>query len=430
MFKNKIRLQSFTWRITTFLICILFCMTIPSFAQEPGKEIPDGTQGEVFRLNDTIKTSKYSHWNEFENSTTTLRFGGGLLFDGATYIQDDNSKKQFELTPDVKVRDARVTMSGIFKSKREITWKAGIMFDGASKSWFMRETGVMVKFPEISGHIFLGRTKEGFSMSKVMNGYSIWNMERTMALDVIPILSDGIKYMGYLPKQHIGWNIGIFTDWLSNGQSFSTFDMTFATRIFVLPIYTDEYKPVLHVGISYRYGSPLNNQLQIKSRPETNPAPYFVDTKTFPLQSTNQIGGELYFRSGQFLFGSEYYFHKMTSIEKNNPLFLGGEAFIAYSLTGEVRGYMSYNGIFTFLRVKKSVFQGGPGAWEAVMRVSNIDYDDQLITGGRFWRITPTINWYLSNNVRFTMSYGYGVLNRFDLEGKTHFFQGRILFML
>ena len=40
------------------------------------------------------------------------------------------------------------------------------------------------------------------------------------------------------------------------------------------------------------------------------------------------------------------------------------------------------------------------------------------------------INWYLSQNVRLELAYGYGVLNRFNLEGVTQFFQSRIQFML
>ena len=57
--------------------------------------------------------------------------------------------------------------------------------------------------PGDKSYFFVGRTKEGFSMNKVMNGYAGWAMERQMAIDVIPILADGLKWMGYLPKQRI-----------------------------------------------------------------------------------------------------------------------------------------------------------------------------------------------------------------------------------
>ncbi len=36
------------------------------------------------------------------------------------------------------------------------------------------------------------------------------------------------------------------------------------------------------------------------------------------------------------------------------------------------------------------------------------------------------VNWYMSDNVRLEFTYGYGSLNRFDLVGKTQFFQTRV----
>ncbi len=202
----------------------------------------------------------FENWNEFDGPLTTLKIGGGFLYEFAGYIQDEAGKQQMdsadvELEPDFKVRDFRVTMSGRVKTKRFITWKAGIMYDGPTSSWFIRETGIMVGVPELSGNIFVGRTKEGFSLNKVMNGYAGWTMERQMALDVIPILADGVKWMGFLPRQRLLWNIGVFVDWLSQVQSFSTYRWQFATRIGWLPVYSENGKTLLHLGVSYRYGA-------------------------------------------------------------------------------------------------------------------------------------------------------------------------------
>jgi phosphate-selective porin OprO/OprP len=102
----------------------------------------------------------------------------------------------------------------------------------------------------------------------------------------------------------------------------------------------------------------------------------------------------------------------------------------SYIITGETRPYSTATSIFGFMPIKKSVFEGGPGAWEAMLRLSNIDLDSGTLNGGKFWRITPQINWYLSENVRFELNYGYGVLDRFNKTGTTHFFQSRIQFML
>ncbi|HEY7750993.1 MAG TPA: porin [Ignavibacteriaceae bacterium] len=377
---------------------------------------------------DTLLT--LGNWNEFDGALSTLKLGGGFLYEYATYIQDDISKQQIELNPNFKVRDFRITMSGRVKVDRFITWKAGIMYDGTSRSWFIRETGIMIGAPEISGHIFIGRTKEGISLNKVMNGYAGWTMERQMALDVFPILADGIKIMGFEPKRNLFWNIGVYTDWLSENQSFSTYIWQFASRAGWLPVLSELSKTILHIGVNYRYGEIDDGQIRVRSRPEANPAPYFVDAEIFPSNHSNHIGGEIYFSSGPFMIGSEYYFHQFSAPAADNPLFQGGDVVVIYVLTGESRPYSTVSGIYAFVPVDESVFDGGSGALEVVLRYSNLDLDDGTITGGKFWRFTPMINWYLSENVRLELAYGYGVLNRFGLEGVTQFFQSRIQFML
>ena len=52
--------------------------------------------------------------------------------------------------------------------------------------------------------------------------------------------------------------------------------------------------------------------------------------------------------------------------------------------------------IFGFVPVTKSVFKGGWGEWEVVLRYSSLDLNDGSIQGGKFWRITPMVNWYMS----------------------------------
>jgi phosphate-selective porin OprO/OprP len=56
--------------------------------------------------------------------------------------------------------------------------------------------------------------------------------------------------------------------------------------------------------------------------------------------------------------------------------------------------------------------------------------DDKSIRGGKFWRITPMVNWHMGDNVRLEFVYGYGSLDRFGVVGKTQFFQSRFQFQL
>ena len=68
---------------------------------------------------------------------------------------------------------------------------------------FFGNLGVMITVPELWGSLFIGRTKEGVSLSKVMSGYAVEMLERHMASDPIPILADGIKWLGYLPTTNV-----------------------------------------------------------------------------------------------------------------------------------------------------------------------------------------------------------------------------------
>jgi len=424
-------------QIRSLLFTALLALSLLSqvaFGQEEKEYIPDGTQGEqleVLKADTLPQKWKDKRWRLFNGRFSTFKIGGGFLYDFAAYSQDANSKRQFDsmgssLEPGFDVRDFRITMSGQFKTKRIISWKAGFMYDGPNREWLVRETGVMIDVPELSGKFFIGRTKEGFSLNKVMVGYGGWTMERQMAIDVIPILADGIKWLGYLPKQRILWNAGIYADWLSHGQSFSTFKMQWAARVGWLPLFDPATNSVFHIAVNYRYGEPENGEIKLRSRPEVNGSPFFIDTGTFLSDHSNQWGVEAYYKSGPFMIGSEVYQHKFHSVEAGDPVFFGGDVVVSYTLTGESRPYSTATAIFGFMPVARPVFKGGPGAWEIVFRASTLDLTSGALKGGEFWRVTPMVNWYLTKDIRLELVYGYGVLDRFQLKGATQFFQTRL----
>jgi phosphate-selective porin OprO/OprP len=86
----------------------------------------------------------------------------------------------------------------------------------------------------------------------------------------------------------------------------------------------------------------------------------------------------------------------------------------------------------TFLDVspERSVYHGGGGAIEVLLRLSYTDLTAGTLEGGKFWRLTPMANWYLSDEIRLELGYGFGVLTRFGTTGATHFFQSRLQLQL
>src|SRR5262245_54532371 len=151
-------------------------------------------------------------WNEFDWPASTFRFGFGFLYDYAGYAQDAENAQQVALDEDTGLRDMRLLFKGRFKTKRPFTWTIGYMYDAGDDEWRFRQTGVEIGFPELHGRLFVGRTKEGYSMVKVMVGYYGWTIERSPTLDAfVPILGDGVKWMGDFPNGMF-FSLGGFTD--------------------------------------------------------------------------------------------------------------------------------------------------------------------------------------------------------------------------
>jgi hypothetical protein len=151
---------------------MVFALAFPAArsvcAQRPDSTVRDTTARDT-TLEDGISAGEAEaeprrrrliHWNEFEGPVMTLRVGAGLLVDYAGYEQDAASKDQMTLESGWKLRDSRFVITGRFKTKRRITYQAGIMYDGYIDEWFIRQTGVMFAVPELWGHLWLGARRK------------------------------------------------------------------------------------------------------------------------------------------------------------------------------------------------------------------------------------------------------------------------------
>jgi phosphate-selective porin OprO/OprP len=412
-------------------LCILL-ISIPCIAQEP-KTIPDGTDGSTLTVPPYDSSAAKLPPNQFNGSASSFKIGLGLIYDAVAYSQDDVFKEQmteggFNIKNRVKLRDFRVLGSGALKTKRPISWKFAYMWDGDKETWLIRETGVTIGVPELGGHIFIGRTKVGFSLVKVMNGHSPWGNERQMALDAVPILADGIKWFGSLKKSRVFWNLGYYNDVVSEGQGFSTFAWQGVARVGWLPIYDTKKNKLLHIAGEIEYGKPLNEKFTMKSRPESNPTPQLINTGAFDASKAMQLGFEIYYRNNRFMMGSETVMHSFTSDKADDHKFYGGNVVFSYMITKTVRPYTTKGSIFGFVPVKRSIFKGGMGEFEAVLHASTLNLNDGSIKGGQMWRITPMVNWYMTKIIRMEFIYGYGILDRYDKKGHVQFFETRIQF--
>ncbi len=370
-------------------------------------------------------------WNEYEGRWFTARLGGGFLVDTADYSQDSDSRSQFDFDSEQFIRDSRLLLKGRLKFSPRLSYTIGYMYDSDGREWFWRQTGVYVDLPEIGGDVFIGRTKEGISMNKIMNGYTGWTNERATANDsFIPILADGVQLRGSNADHGIAWNVGLYDDKYTDSESFNKNDNTYVARGVWQPLHGQSGDRLLHLGLAYRYGTANDGFLQYKSRPESFSAPPVIDTGAFRAEHSETVGLETYYQVGSLFLGGEYFLNRNSAPLVDDPSFHGGEVVVTWLTGGERRPYNPKTGVFGGIVPQNSVFDGGRGTWEFVARMSYTDLDDGPIEGGRFWRITPMANWHMSPNLRLEFVYGYGVLDRFDTKGGTHFFQTRVQLQL
>ena len=432
--RTKGRTKALSALITrSFNLASLLLIAVPQIVR---------AQGSVPETSSTIDTTvaagdadaqepkrKLVKWNEYDGPISTLRLGWGFAYDFSSYTQDDKSKQQFSLAPKNGVRDFRLLLKGRFKTERPATWTLGYMYDGGDQSWHFRQTGINVQVPEFSGSLFIGRTKEGYSQSKVMVGYFIFGIERSQTLDAfVPILADGLKWSGYLENQRLHYSIGLYGDALSESEKFATADRQAVARIVWQPILSDPGRKVLHLGIMDREARADDGVLQVKSKPGDYQAPNFLDTGKFPAGSLRTTGLEAVYRSGPWLAWSEYDWQRVNAKTGEKPMFSGGDVGVTWLITGETRPYNSRGAYFDAVSPRKSVFEGGPGALEAIVNFTYNDFDDGAsFRGGKFWRLTPMVSWHLADFLHVGLAYGYGVLDRFGVKGATQFYQMRLL---
>jgi phosphate-selective porin OprO/OprP len=88
-------------------------------------------------------------------------------------------------------------VNGYFKTKMPIQ-ELAIMFDGDNREWLVRETGLVFNLKKISSQVFIGATRRIFNAQN--HEWPFPGRWSQMAIDLIPIMADGIRVYTFLPK--------------------------------------------------------------------------------------------------------------------------------------------------------------------------------------------------------------------------------------
>lgn len=389
-------------------------------AQEAKTPLPEPVEKRLATLEERLakKDSLGVYWKDglyvaTEDKQFDMSIGGRLQFDSAWFGEESKLKNKVGAAKSRdQVRRARLqakgTMygDGIYKLEYEFAGDSGnARIQDAFIGWKNIPYIGMLRF----GHMFEPMGRENLTS----NSY-ITFMEYGLPLALMPGRNIGLQSNSAFFNDALTLALGVFRDTDDYGAGTSN-KYNFGTRITSTPIYKDKGEEFLHLGFSYsRRGT--NGTLQYRSKPESNLAPYFVDTGVFSAKSANLFGLETAYIRGPLSFDAEYTSSLVDRGGNNDAYFQGLYGLVSYFFTGETRPYSRATGEFLRVRPKHnfSLKDKTWGAWEAALRYSYLDLDEDNINGGILSDVTLGLNWYLNPNMRIMANYifakrnGYG----------------------
>jgi phosphate-selective porin OprO/OprP len=213
-------------------------------------------------------------------------------------------------------------------------------------------------------------------------------------------------------EERIYLGAGAFANTDEFGNEFandSNYNVT--ARLTGLPLYVDEGKQLLHVGVNYSHQFRGDGSLSFSQRPEAHLAPKIVNTGTINgVSGVDLVGGELAGVFGPVNFQSEIV---SSFVDRGrgltNPSFWGAYGQVGWFLTGETRAYDPVEAAFVRTSPKHSfsIKDGTWGAWELAARYSYLTLADKGVGGGIVSDITGGLSWYLYPNLRLMVNYVY-----------------------
>jgi len=281
-------------------------------------------------------------------------------------------------------------------------------------------------------------------------------------------LAPGVWASNSILDQRVTWetmvhrqdNVAGGSDSGQNGVSFGDGKYGFAGRLTALPLYENDGRCLLHLGLSCGWrkaedvpatsgqgGTVGPTFVDYRSRPllrdgigdfGTDAASgigaglpgnqkQFVDTGLITAASSSILGTELLYIHGPFSVQAEYTLASANDASFPNaaghlthiatPWFDGGYLQLSYFLTGENRRYdrrygrLSRNAIgspfvpFWFTEGEDGRWLFGRGAWELAARYNHLDLNSGPILGGQTDAYEMGVNWYLNANLKIMFEY-------------------------
>ena len=417
--------------------------SMDSFYKALSERVETGVRGPIGDWHYYWKDGHFSIDSRKEN--IKFRINGQILVDGGDIDADDELQNAFPDLDGGNILFRKLSVSTYGNFYDTVDFRVGIDFANArdiQDIWIRYLKNPFLK------KIKIGNMKEPFSLEYLTAISRVTFMERALATAAFGSGRNiGIRYDTLNPDRRINWGAGVFL----NTGSFSTvgegvdqiseangFNVT--ARVFGLPVYGEDGRTLLHLGLGYSYGSrnedDLDFSMQFRTRPESRLTDdRLVNTGSISGKRRNAVNAELAMVYGPWSFQGQCYYISLDAEAAGDPDFWGYYAFWSYFITGEHRNYNPSIGVFTGVEPQPSFHptKGEWGAWELAFRHSYVDLNDGIIKGGKESNFTAGVNWIHNRNVRLMFNYIHAyVKDRASPSienGKAHIFQARCQFI-
>jgi phosphate-selective porin OprO and OprP len=317
----------------------------------------------------------------------------------------------------------------------------------------------VTKVPVI-GSIRVGHIKvpQGFEGDMVSSSKAMTFLERSAYTDAFyQNFAPGVWAGNSIFDQRMTWSAMWYREEAfqhgSTGADFGDGNYAFSGRLTFLPLWENEGRHMLHLGVSATYRAAQNpddgtggvvgpSTIRFRARPQIRDASgdfgntifgtpptllpgstaRMVDTTAFIANSATVIGSELFCVLGPLSFQSEWAWAMANGaivggVPQGTLGFNGGYMQVSYFLTGEHRLYdrrLGREGTtyiaspftpFWATRDEGGGLTFGPGAWELAARFNYLNLNDGPIRGGVLTGLEVGVNWYLNTNVKCQFEY-------------------------
>ena len=342
-----------------------------------------------------------------------FRIGGKVQVDGTAGQGSESYEQNYvPVASSVELRRGLLFAAGRFG---EFNFSAAFEFGadwGVDEVWIEGSKGGLEVWGAYLGKLRVGWMSEPFSLERQTSAYNGGFLERSLPVQTIaPGSNIGAMVHDSGPEGRFTWAAGLFSVGQSNDNNASNSLLSLTGRATYRPVYRDEGRRIVHVGLSLSSRSPGGGSTRYRSRPEARFVNYLVDTEPIEASQITLVGLEVATVNGPMWFAAEYVRSDVSAQLVGDPVFQGSYAQVGWFLTGESRPYRGNSGTFDRLRPMNKYLKGNPfkkksgGAWEVVGRISRVDLNGGDVRGGDLIDFSAALNWYVNATTRVALNY-------------------------